>query len=397
MLKRHNIVLNMVLLVLALCVVFFAYMPICSYAEDESGYGEELDWGYANADKGVKWTQYKDGDVVTLVLELTEDIGQSSNDDEVKAIRQLLGQDASTSKKSALRRNTTKIVVKEGITGIGWKALYKDTSDQPTYDSSDGYSVDQDQTGVFQDFNNLTEVVPCSSIKRIGWSAFRKCSKLESFDFTKCTNLEEIMTQAFNPCGLKVADLSRCSKLKTIRTSAFKDCDQLESVDLPDSLKVIGSTAFNGSGMKSVTIPGSVTEIYNKAFLECGSLETVVFEESDSTETDIYNEAFRKSGVKTVTFSKNVVRIRRQAFEDCVDLERVKFTDASSLGADLWLEQKAFNNDIMTKSWPKSSMRKRRSLHSPSLPRRNCSASNITTMYLPAPRSWITEWTLRSK
>ena len=153
------------------------------------------------------------------------------------------------------------------------------------------------------------------------------------------------MTQAFNPCGLKVADLSRCSKLKTIRTSAFKDCDQLESVDLPDSLKVIGSTAFNGSGMKSVTIPGSVTEIYNKAFLECGSLETVVFEESDSTETDIYNEAFRKSGVKTVTFSKNVVRIRRQAFEDCVDLERVKFTDASSLGADLWLEQKAFNND----------------------------------------------------
>ena len=39
MLKRHNIVLNMVLLVLALCVVFFAYMPICSYAEDESGYG----------------------------------------------------------------------------------------------------------------------------------------------------------------------------------------------------------------------------------------------------------------------------------------------------------------------------------------------------------------------
>lgn len=345
MLKRHNIVLNMVLLVLALCVVFFAYMPICSYAEDESGYGEELDWGYANADKGVKWTQYKDGDVVTLVLELTEDIGQSSNDDEVKAIRQLLGQDASTSKKSALRRNTTKIVVKEGITGIGWKALYNDTSDQPTYDSSDGYSVDRDQTGVFQEFNNLTEVVPCSSIKRIGWSAFRKCSKLESFDFTKCTNLEEIMTQAFNPCGLKVADLSRCSKLKTIRTSAFKDCDQLESVDLPDSLKVIGSTAFNGSGMKSITIPGSVTEIYNKAFLECGSLETVVFEESDSTETDIYNEAFRKSGVKTVTFSKNVVRIRRQAFEDCVDLERVKFTDASSLGADLWLEQKAFNND----------------------------------------------------
>ena len=344
MLKRQNMVLNMVILVLALCVVFFAYMPICSYAEDDSGYGTELDWGYANADKGVKWTQYQDGNVVTLVLELT-DIGQSSNDDAVKAIRQLLGQDASTSKKSALRGNTTKIVVKEGITGIGWKAIRNNDND-PKYDSS--YYNDNTQnteTDVFASFTKLKKVEPCSSIKRIGWSAFRKCDKLESFDFTKCTNLEEIMTQAFNPCGLKEADLSRCSKLKTIRTSAFKDCNQLESVDFPDSLKEIGSTAFNGSGLKSVTIPGSVTDIYDKAFNNCKSLETVVFDESDTTETDIHNDAFQYSGVRTVTFSKNVVRIRRKAFENCLDLETVKFMDASSLGADFWLEQNAFHND----------------------------------------------------
>ena len=119
MLRRHNIVLNTVILVLALCVVFFACMPIRSCAEDDSNYGTELDWGYANADKGVKWTQYEDGDVITLVLELT---GNGSSDKE-KAITRLLDKNANSFVRDTLAKNTTKIVIKEGVTGIGWKAI----------------------------------------------------------------------------------------------------------------------------------------------------------------------------------------------------------------------------------------------------------------------------------
>ena len=96
-----------------------------------------------------------------------------------------------------------------------------------------------------QDFDQLTAVETCSSIKRIGWSAFRRCSNLSSFDFSKLSNLEEIMNQAFSPCDeLTEVDLSKCTKLTTIRQNAFDSSGEIRGVILPDGLKTVGKTAF---------------------------------------------------------------------------------------------------------------------------------------------------------
>ncbi len=263
--KRQYTVLNMMILVLTLCVVFFACMPVRGYAAG----GTELEWGYGNPEKGVIWV-LKDGTMTVYLnndpslpkdsLEgFPEDLPAPASDEE-KAVTQLFkntgtGKDDSYRKVvsgklqftdgGALKNKVDKIVIRDGITGIGWKAKWDNNSYVPPYDGE--YKVDQLNTGVFQDFDKLTTVETCSSIQRIGWSAFRRCSKLSSFDFSKMTDLEEIMNQAFSPCdALTKIDLSNCTKLKTIRQNAFDGSKNISGVILPDGLETVGQTAFKG-------------------------------------------------------------------------------------------------------------------------------------------------------
>ena len=178
-----------------------------------------------------------------------------------------------------------KVVIGKDITGIGWKYRWEKNGHQPQYDPNE-YPVVRNKTGAFQDFNSLktVEFEDGSSIKRIGWSAFRKCHNLETFNFSELTGLEEIMSQAFDPCGLKEVDLSGCSSLKTIYNSAFfqdpKDADQnnsLKITGLPDSITTIGTYAFKHTTGTSITIPDSVTAIHNEAFKDCFNLQSVTF------------------------------------------------------------------------------------------------------------------------
>lgn len=263
--KRQYNVLNIMALVLTLCVFFFAWMPVRGYAEDGTG----LEWGYGNPDKGVIWVL--DNGTMTVYLNndsslpkdklegFPEDLPAPDSDKE-KAVTQLFrntgtGKDDSYRKVvsgklqftdgGALKNKVDKIVIRDGITGIGWKAKWDNNSYVPPYDGE--YKVDQLNTGVFQDFDKLTTVETCSSIQRIGWSAFRRCSKLSSFDFSKMTDLEEIMNQAFSPCdALTKIDLSNCTKLKTIRQNAFDGSKNISGVILPDGLETVGQTAFKG-------------------------------------------------------------------------------------------------------------------------------------------------------
>ena len=59
------------------------------------------------------------------------------------------------------------------------------------------------------------------------------------------------------------------STLKRIEYSAFKKCKGLAAVQLPDGLETIGMYAFSGSGLESVTTPRSVMTIHQGAFFEC--------------------------------------------------------------------------------------------------------------------------------
>lgn len=241
---------------------------------EEPSYGEATgNWGYGNETKTTKWTEYTNGKDTILVFSTT---GESDSDEE-NAVTQILDQDGK-SQKDKLKNKVTQVIFETGITGIGWTALYTDKGYEPLYDRNN-YTVDQSKTDVFKDFSVLRKVVPCETIKKIGWSAFRKCYNLSEFDFTKCPELEIIMNQAFNECkSLNTVDLSNCKALETIAQSAFAGAGKggNATLELPEEgvLSIIGGYAFYQYASKNAEssevdfsrVAGSVTKILQNAF-----------------------------------------------------------------------------------------------------------------------------------
>ena len=103
------------------------------------------------------------------------------------------------------------------------------------------------------------------------------------------------------------------SSVTEIGPFAFSDCRSLTSVTIPSSITKIGSSTFSGcSGLTSVTIPSSVTEIGSSAFSDCRGLTSVTI---PSSVTKIGDNTFSGcSGLTSVTIPSSVTEIGRYAF-----------------------------------------------------------------------------------
>ena len=67
--------------------------------------------------------------------------------------------------------------------------------------------------------------------------------------------------------------------IKTIGGDALSGCTSLTSVTIPDSVTKMYDNAFmKCSSLTSVTIPASLTSLGNYAFWDCSNLKEVVFE-----------------------------------------------------------------------------------------------------------------------
>ena len=92
------------------------------------------------------------------------------------------------------------------------------------------------------------------------------------------------------PDGVKTLTIP--NSVTEIGESAFEGCSSLTSVTIPNSVTKIGESAFKGcSSLVSITIPNSVTEIDTEAFSACFSLTSVTIPNSV---TEIGDRAFFK-------------------------------------------------------------------------------------------------------
>ena len=112
------------------------------------------------------------------------------------------------------------------------------------------------------------------------------------------------------------------SSVTEIGPFAFSDCRSLTSVTIPSSITKIGSSTFSGcSGLTSVTIPSSVTEIGSSAFSGCRGLTSVTI---PSSVTKIGYETFAYCrGLTSVTIPSSVTEIGNGAFQHCSGLTSV--------------------------------------------------------------------------
>ena len=115
--------------------------------------------------------------------------------------------------------------------------------------------------------------------------------------------------------------------ITSIGKEAFLNCTALSECMMPASLKEIGESAFQNTGLTALVLPGCT--LGDSAFFCCSSLKTV--EIGEGTE-NIPGQCFRKcTALESVMLPDSVQKIEcgsysdQGAFADCLNLKTVSF------------------------------------------------------------------------
>lgn len=123
-------------------------------------------------------------------------------------------------------------------------------------------TVDEIAAGCFAYAQNLkTVVIPDSVLFVDNWSF--AYSKIESIAFPD--SVIQVDDYAFAYCD-NLSDVDFGNGIQSISNAAFAFCPSLKEITLPESLSYVGQYAFAATGMESVTIPATLTDIDYCAF-----------------------------------------------------------------------------------------------------------------------------------
>ncbi len=146
--------------------------------------------------------------------------------------------------------------------------------------------------------------------------------------------------------------------VKVIGSGAFALCDKLQTINIPNSVTTIDAAAFWGNEkLQSITIPNSVTELGAGAFMLCENLTNVTLPNTissipygtfagcvslkkidiPSSVKTIEDEAFSMTGFTEFTVPDTVTAIGAGAFSDCENLVKVTIPKTvTKIGADIF-------------------------------------------------------------
>lgn len=172
------------------------------------------------------------------------------------------------------------VVINSGATSIGRAAFadcYKleNVSIPNTVETIGEYA--------FRYCSSLNKIIIPSSVLTIGSNVFQGCDALKSagpiggsyniqYGWT-----ETIPENAFRAVGHSITSVTIPNSIKVIGASAFSGCSELTNVILPASLINIGAHAFTGcTNLTNISIPSSSTEIGAYAFSGCTNLTNIV-------------------------------------------------------------------------------------------------------------------------
>jgi hypothetical protein len=108
-----------------------------------------------------------------------------------------------------------------------------------------------------------------------------------------------------------------------IAGNAFQRCVSLTGVRLPSTLINIGANAFDGSGIREITIPPSVTAIDAYAFANCPVLEEVSWTSCEGTPSISYYIFQNSISLRSVTLPEGLTGLAIYMFDGCIALRSI--------------------------------------------------------------------------
>ena len=114
--------------------------------------------------------------------------------------------------------------------------------------------------------------------------------------------------------------------------NAFKDCDGLKSITIPSSVTSLGEWCFSGcSSLTSITIPSSVTSLGYACFNLCSGLTGITI---PSSVTSLSASCFFYcSGLTSITIPSSVTSLGDACFDGCTGLTSITIpSSVTSLG-----------------------------------------------------------------
>ncbi|MBQ8714833.1 MAG: leucine-rich repeat protein [Prevotella sp.] len=155
---------------------------------------------------------------------------------------------------------------------------------------ANSYTIPNGVTTIGKDaFNNhqsLTSITIPASVETIEESAFNRAGANTELSviFSGTSNLKSIDKSAFQQSGINSITLP--NGITTIGDQAFQKCTKLTSINLPSSLTSIGGSAFNGcSTLSTINFAASYTAltIGSNAFYDCKLAEAITLTEGITT------------------------------------------------------------------------------------------------------------------
>ena len=182
------------------------------------------------------------------------------------------------------REDIKKVEIKKGVTTIG-KYAFRECKGLTSITIPN--SVTSIGNDAFYGCSALTSIEIPNSVTKIGNLAFYECGKLTSIFIPK--NVKEIGERAFSQCNtlssVNVAEENKyydsrgnCNAIiqSNNNTIIAGCCNTI----IPNTVTTIGYSAFAGSNIASIFIPGNITRIDTDAFYECSGLSSVVIPHS---------------------------------------------------------------------------------------------------------------------
>lgn len=171
----------------------------------------------------------------------------------------------------------------------------------------------------FQYCGSLADVPLPSSLVSIGVSAFRECDGLSAVVMPN--TVTTLNKNAYESCNT-LTTVTLSSGLQAIPNDAFRDCGSLVDIPLPPSLVSIGTGAFaNCKSLTSVDMPNTVTTLENGTYEYCSSLNEMNLSQEGTPE--INSSAFAYSGLRSITIPETVTAVGGGILNGCSRLTSI--------------------------------------------------------------------------